>query len=167
MIRRDSKDANEKGWREADQQDRAQTMQDFVLGISIFMIGFMFVLALFPGLLTPFESSLDGNTEAAADRVTAEIVSNFSKPAEPNVLNATRLNQTVFNDSRSVADLKSQFGLPSDTGLNITLQRLDGMAHLNASGNPVTNDRTAISVRIVDTGFSGCDPGCRLVVRTW
>jgi hypothetical protein len=167
MTRRKPKRLNDRGRADRERRDRAQTLQDYVLGISIFMVGFMFVLALFPGLLMPFESSLDGDTQAAADRVTAEIVSNFSKPAEPNVLNATRLNQTVFNRSRSVADLRSQFGLSSDTSINITLEQLNGMTRLNASGNPVTNDRTAVSVRIVDTGYPGCDPGCRLVVRTW
>nr|WP_181685618.1 hypothetical protein [Halorhabdus salina] len=142
-------------------------MQDYVLGISIFLVGFMFVLALFPGLLMPFESTLDGDTEAAADRVSAEIVSNFSEPAEPNVLNTTQLDQTVFNSSRSVAELRSDFGIASDTSLNISVEQLDGVARLNASGNPVTSDRTAVSVRIIKTGTSGCNPGCRLVVRTW
>jgi len=144
--------------------DRGQTLQDFILGISIFVLGFVLVLSLIPGLLTPFESAVGTDEQATADRVSSAIVSNLSMPAQPNYLNQTA-KKTLFD--LSTADLENRFGIRSTTQLNVTLATLNGSIQINATGEPATRDEIAESIRIVSTDDPDCEPACRLIVRTW
>ncbi|WEL17879.1 Putative pilin/flagellin [Halorhabdus sp. SVX81] len=144
---------------------RGQTLQDFVLGISIFMLGFVLVLSLIPGLLTPFESSVGANEQAAADRVTSTIVSNLSMPAQPNTLNGTNA-MALF--SLSTTDLKDRFGVGSSMHLNVTVEYLDGSAPVAMVGDPVTRDEFGKSSRIVSVDVPGStEPAYRLIVKVW
>ncbi|WP_136687014.1 DUF7287 family protein [Halorhabdus amylolytica] len=146
--------------------DRGQTLQDFVLGISIFIVGFFIVLSMFPGLLGPFQSGLSSDKQANAERISATIVSNLSEPAQPNHLNTTA-TKNLF--ALSASDVRTRFNLSRPTQVNVTLEALNGSAQLEHVGDVVTRNQTATSIRIVHVNVTSgdCDPACRLVVRTW
>jgi len=146
--------------------DRGQTLQDFVLGISIFIVGFFIVLSMFPGLLGPFQSGLSSDKQASADRISATIVSNLSEPARPNHLNTTA-TKDLF--ALSTSDVRTRFNLSTPTQVNVTLETLNGSSQFETVGDSVTRNQTAMSARIVHTNVTSgdCDPACRLVVRTW
>lgn len=145
--------------------DRGQTLQDFVLGISIFILGFVLVLSLIPGLLTPFEPAVGTAEQATADRIASTIVSNLSIPAQPNTLNSTE-TATLF--ALSTTDLKDRFGVTSTTHVNVTLESLDGSARNDTVGDPATRDELAESIRLVSFDDpSRSEPAYRLIVRAW
>ncbi|WP_135665897.1 DUF7287 family protein [Halorhabdus rudnickae] len=146
--------------------DRGQTLQDYVLGISIFIVGIFIVLSMFPGLLGPFHSDIGRDKQATADRVSSTIVSNLSVPEQPNHLNTTA-TRNLF--ALSTSDVRTRFNLSRPTQLNVTLEALNGSAQFETVGDGITRNQTAISTRIVHVNVTSgnCDPACRMVVRTW
>jgi hypothetical protein len=147
---------------------RGQTLQDFAVGVGIFLIAFIFVLSLFPGLLTPFQSSASGAERAQAEQVSTQMLNNLSDGSKPNHLDAVAM-QSVFSASRSEADLLDRFGLPVTANINITLETLDGDENIYSTTNTVGEREVATSARIVTINVDDprCQPGCRLVVRVW
>lgn len=145
--------------------DRAQTLQDFAIGIGVFLVAFVFVLSLFPGLLTPFQSTASGSERAQAQQVSTEILSNYSAGPQQNNLSAVRMNTLLSTSSE--ADLLDEFGLASSANINITVETLDGTANVFKSTNDVRNRELATSTRLVTLADARCDPACRLVVRVW
>ncbi|MCU4716590.1 DUF7287 family protein [Halapricum hydrolyticum] len=144
--------------------ERGQTLQDFAVGIGVFLVVFVFVLSLFPGLLTPFQSSASGAERAQAEQVTTQMMHNLSEGSEPNHLNATRVTATL---NQPESDLRDRFGLPSTVNLNITVETLDGETHIESTVNRLYDREVATSARIITMDDPECDPACRLVVRVW
>jgi AraC-like DNA-binding protein len=143
---------------------RGQTLQDFAVGVGIFLVAFMFVLSLFPGLLSPFQSSASGAERAQAEQVTTQILDNLSEGSQPNHLDAAEL-ATLGGDSE--ADLLDRFGLPTTANINLTVETLDGTRNIYASTNTVGDREVATAARIVTMDDARCEPACRLVVRVW
>lgn len=154
-------------------------MQDFALGVSLFLVTVTFVLGLFPGFLAPFTSGTNGAEQAQADRVAGSIVLNLSTSQGKNTLNATELGDVL---AMSQSELRDRYGLDRSTGLNITVRKLDGHGIVEIDGQTFAtprdrNNQTAASVsriitldnRTVANKFDSkkCDPGCRLVVKVW
>ncbi|SFR44401.1 DUF7287 family protein [Halogeometricum limi] len=66
---------------------RGQTTQDFVIGISVFLLVVVFVLAFVPGIFDPFEET---NRTQTVDRYGATLASDvLGDPSTPATLNAT------------------------------------------------------------------------------
>lgn len=151
--------------------DRGQTLQDYVIGISIFVVVVFLALSFFPGLLNDFQSGSVGDHEAQADRISRQIVTNNTVPGTENQLNATAIEGMM---DQSEDDLRQRFGVNDTVNLNITLESLNGDYYINdtrtLTSEPNYYDTTAgTSARIVtlsDDGY-GCSPACRLVVRAW
>lgn len=154
-------------------------MQDFALGVSLFLVTVTFVLGLFPGFLEPFTSGPGGAEQAQADRVAGSIVLNLSTAEGKNTLNATRL-RTVLD--KSEPELRERYGLDSTTGINITVRELDGQEIVEIDGQTLATaekrkNQSAVSVGRVITldnrtvynkvDADKCRPGCRLVVKVW
>lgn len=143
---------------------RGQTLQDFAVGVGIFLIAFMFVLSLFPGLLSPFQSSASGAERAQAEQVTTQILDNLSTGSQPNHLSASEL-ATLSGDSE--ADLLDRYGLPVTANINITVETLNGTQNIYSTSNSAATEEVATAARIVTLDDPKCDPACRLVVRVW
>lgn len=151
---------------------RGQTTQDFAVGIGIFLLALAFVFVFTPTLLTPYHSSVGGDTVAKTDRAAATIVSNLSVENRPYTLDWEETQRWFDRD-----DPADALGFQSIDRINVTLQAMDGTVVQNASGAPLqhgpafTDDRAMESAsRIVvvdDASVSDCDPACRLVVRGW
>lgn len=143
---------------------RGQTLQDFAVGVGIFLIAFVFVLSLFPGLLTPFQSSTSGAERAQAEQVSTQMLNDLSTGSQPNHLDATALSTAL---SGSEADLLDRYGLPITANINVTVETLDGTRNIYATNNYVGDREVATSARIVTMNDARCEPACRLVVRVW
>ncbi|QCC49999.1 DUF7287 family protein [Halapricum salinum] len=145
---------------------RGQTLQDFAVGVGIFLIAFIFVLSLFPGLLTPFQSSASGAERAQAEQVSTQMLNTLSDGSAPNHLNTAELT-TVLGGSE--ADLLDRYGLPIAANINVTVETLDGTRNIYTTNNEVGDREVATSARIVtlDGDNPDCEPACRLVVRVW
>jgi len=143
---------------------RGQTLQDFAVGVGIFLIAFIFVLSLFPGLLTPFQSSASGAERAQAEQVSTQMLNTLSDGSAPNHLNTAELT-TVLGGSE--ADLLDRYGLPIAANINVTVETLDGTRNIYTTNNEVGDREVATSARIVTLDDTRCEPACRLVVRVW
>lgn len=152
--------------------ERGQTLQDYVIGISIFIVVVFVALTFFPNLLEDFQSNSIGDHEAQADRVARQIVTNTAMPGTVNELDVTDLDSIMQENEDQ---LRGRYGLNGTVNLNITVESLNGDWYVNDSGNALKSqpgyfDTTAgTSARIVtlsDDGYD-CSPACRLVVRAW
>ena len=151
--------------------DRGQTLQDFALGISLFLVTVTFVFGLFPSYLAPFTEGPGSGDQLRSERVGEAIILNHSVPGQPNVLNATQLNRTL---SKNQTELRSRYGLSAVADVNVTVRELnDGRVVGHGPGTLSTAERAgrqpaAASGRIVKlTNESVCRPSCRLVVKVW
>jgi len=143
---------------------RGQTLQDFAVGIGIFLIAFVFVLSLFPGLLTPFQSSTSGVERAQAEQVTTQMLNTLSEGSQTNHLNASALSDRLDDTE---GDLLDRYGLPITANINITVETLNGTKNIYSTDNNVRDREVATSARIVTLDDARCKPACRLVVRVW
>jgi len=153
---------------------RGQTIQDYAIGISVFVLTVTAAVTLFPSLVTTFGSGPSEDLTATADRVSEQIVQNHSVPGQAVELDPAGLEQL---EGLNESELRERFALRETTQLNVTLQTSDGSAFVtDAGGDPVAAgdagrpSRVAENVRIVtlaNDSYVGCAAGCRLVVRVW
>lgn len=153
-------------------RDRAQTTQDFAVGIGIFLLAIAFVFTFLPSVVTPFDSSVGGAETAQADRIADRIVNDTATGTG---------NEINFEDSdyEGAENLTEQVGLraSSDEDLvydrvNVTIEHLNGSAVVDTdltAGKAYTGQPAASSARIVTLANEPdrCRPACRLVVRVW
>jgi hypothetical protein len=150
--------------------ERGQTLQDYTIGISLFIITVSAVLAGLLGFTSPLSAGVTSEDVSQSQRITTAMVQNLSTGRQPNELDATRLNTTL---NRSEDQLRSRWGIEGTTSLNITVATLNGTRIVERDGvrltvgSSYTNRSTATASRIVTLDDGSCDPSCRLVVRSW
>ena len=159
--------------------DRAQTAQDFALGIGFFIIAVAFVFAFIPSMLTFTTADPGVKAASQADRASTSLVRDLGTGERPNELNAT-LAADYFNESSSEVALRDDLALPNSSFINVTVRSLDGNDVLNvtdsngdwvdlAAGRTYPKRQPAAEVaRVVSmVEEDQCDPACQLVVRVW
>ncbi len=153
-------------------EDRAQTAQDFAIGISLFLLIVGSVFAFFPSLFAPYGQAIQGeDTGAQADRVATLIVDG----EETHTI--TEDDRDDWLNEQSGEDIQSQANLKSTSQVNVTVTPLDPEeddpidvdGHLRAGHNYQDQDASSTSriVRVDDDEDDECDPACRLTVRVW
>lgn len=159
---------------------RGQTVQDFAIGASIFLLTTAFVFAFVPSIFAPFSSDVTAGSAQAADRVASQIIEERSVEHRRNWLIKSEA-QNLMGMSQN--QLRKQYGLSRTTQINVQIVRVDPDSN---NGQPVSalpnhagtkyNDRPAASVSriVVIDGIDACDPSdgsegnvCRLIVRVW
>ncbi|WP_424019427.1 DUF7287 family protein [Halorientalis pallida] len=151
--------------------DRGQTLQDFVLGVSIFLIVVVFVFGLFPNFLSPFTAGVDAAERAQADRLARNLIENHSVEAADNTLNGTQLADTM---QKPESTFRERFALATTASINVTVREIDGRRIVRydgttlAMGSDRANETSGSVSRIVSiAGSEKCQPGCRLIVKVW
>ncbi|AGB15910.1 hypothetical protein Halru_1296 [Halovivax ruber XH-70] len=152
-------------------RDRGQTVQDFAVGIGIFLLAIAFVFSFVPSIITPFEDA-GGAETAQADRIAATIVENAST-GTTNELDLTAFNST-YKDKTS-EELSDALGLritdsnTAITHVNITLTDIDSDNPESdiTGGDPYDDQIGSSATRIVTTDQSKCETACKLTVRVW
>lgn len=148
--------------------DRGQTLHDFAIGMTIFLLVLGYVFAFIPSLFAPFtphSSSSPVRADRTADFLTHDLLA--ENDTAPGVLNVT-CTEDFFNTSINTCGFGSTgipdlAALPSRTTVNVTMQR-NGAIHLARGPSPEGADpRVTRSARIVK--FDGKD--FRFMVRIW
>lgn len=169
--------------------DHAQTLQDFALGISIVILAVVFVIGYLPTIFDSYDSQTDSVRAEQADRAAAYIVTNYSVSADANVLKCDEpggINRTLSTDG-GITELREQAALNTSTdrryrpNLNViivnssTLTGGDELAPMRVNGTEYSYgdtyrgqpaDRTIRVIQLHDEKTQ-CDPSCGLVVRVW
>jgi len=164
--------------------ERAQTVQDFAVGISIFLLVVGAVFLMFPSLFTPYEQAIaDEGPDSQADRIGMLIADNVTGDTD----GANELTEEEVEYWFDNGDLDGAVGVSSSTQVNVTMTTLgtssDQPVALNstvagtdeASVGPEYRGRDAsTAARIVRLGDCGvldspddCETAYRLVVRVW
>ncbi|WP_049970453.1 DUF7287 family protein [Haladaptatus cibarius] len=150
--------------------DRGQTLNDYVVGISIFLLTVTFVVAFLPTVFAPFTAPIDDATTARADRGAGHLVETLSSPETPNVLNESR-TAAFFQNNPESDDLRVNLGFPATARANVSIVDPDtnrvvavgSPAVVTTAGDPLDGQPTAASSRTVVIG----DDAYRLTVRVW
>lgn len=163
---------------------RGQTVQDFAVGTSVFLLTVAFTFAFVPSIFTPFQSEVITGAGPQSDRVATNVTQDLSIEGRSNWLDGTETEE-FFDDGTSPTDadeLKNRFDLPFAAKINITVRPIDGGSPVDdPGGDPLTigdtyRDRPAASVTriVVVKGVDECDPtmgadgkACQLTVRVW
>jgi hypothetical protein len=166
--------------------DNGQVSIDFVIGIMIFIVAFLFLFAAIPSMFTPFQSNSDRLT-MTADKVAANLVDNVlaNKSNDvplPGIIDYNKFDNlnTQLNDD----DYKKSIGLGNEYGvynIQVILQEYhtttDSFTNFtvplssNQPGNQnIGQSRRYVQVRYLNrTGTTDYFPGLNaiMVVRVW
>lgn len=150
---------------------RGQTLQDFALGISLFLITVTFVFGLFPSYLEPFTAGTDDSDQMRADRLSRALIQEHATAKGGSVLNGTKLSTTL---AQNQSQLRSEYGFTRAADINVTVREGgdDSLVSLNGSSLATDQDSqnqpAAARARIVRlSNETVCEPSCRLVVKVW
>lgn len=156
--------------------ERAQTTQDFAVGISVFLITLSLTFAYVPSLFTPFDGRAETSSAAQADRAASAVLEEVSATGYTTRLNATATNAFLRNNADGDT-LRATLDLPASTRANVSLEQLNGStiddaatvypatvaSPTVAAGDSYRDEPAGVMSRVVDIDGSRY----RLVVRVW
>lgn len=162
----------------------AQISLDYLLGVTVFLLAFIFVFAFIPGMFAPFHSNSDVIT-MSADRVAATLVENTLATGtagnkQPCILDKAAIDafKTNLASPATNVSLRQSLGLnTTDSGqynLEMVIEEQGGPTIVANNGQEPGNSNVGQSRRYVlvrDSGGSGVDnyPGraALVTVRVW
>ncbi len=138
--------------------DRAQTTQDFAVGIGIFLLAVALVFGVVPSVFAPYDYTPTGSQSAQADRIATTVVASTATSETAPTL--TPWNETT---------LRQRAGVSPTTRINVSFRRLTNDTPIGATVGPsVPSDRsTTTRTRVVRSSDDQCASPCRLVVEVW
>lgn len=154
--------------------DRGQTLYDFLLGATLFMVSIIIVLSLFDPLFGAFTNPVSGAEQEMADRIADDIIEEQRAEFGDNyvMINSTALVASYLDDRKDSA------GVPEIYSVNVTVEDNRGNIIEDedgplAVGDPRTNEPVALTRRMISfppgvTDSSNdpvCRPGCYLRVE--
>lgn len=108
--------------------NNGQISLDYLIGVTIFLLTFIFVFAFIPGMFSPFHSNSDEIT-MAADRVAAVLVENtlaIGGPGDkqPCILDTANISQfnTALSDPSTSSQLRQSLGLNTSSSTQYNLE---------------------------------------------
>ena len=174
-------------------RNRAQTPEDFVIGVSILLLtvtgSLVFVQV---SVFGTFDPAGESTSTAQADRVATHIVENYSTADSETTLRYNRSDgsgvKNQLNGDPDLTDLREKTGLNVSTvrrtspEINVTIVGSDTL--VDAREDPALDNGTRLAwgpnpsnvespgrvvrvVRLENDGNDVCDPVCWLVVRVW
>lgn len=150
--------------------DRGQTLHDYTIGISLFIITLSTVVAGLFGFIGPLSTGVGSEEISQTDRVATTLVQNLSTGRQPNELDADLLENTL---ARSESALRTRWGLQQTAQFNVSLTTLNGSRIVAPGGTKLAagpryqGNAAGSTARIVTLDSGACRPGCRLAVRAW
>ncbi|MFD1634605.1 DUF7287 family protein [Haloplanus ruber] len=149
-------------------RDRAQTQQDFAIGVSVFLLAVLFVFAYLPSTLAMGDAVVEQRSYTA-DRLGSSLLTDLSDEGSAGELNATR-TRTFFAGHENGADIEANYSVAGTTSVNVTLETLEGITVDDlgggvgaTAGKEYADQVGATSTRIVRLAGTRY----RLVVRVW
>lgn len=158
--------------------DRAQTAQDFMVGVGVFLIAVTFVIGFFPELVAVYDAGSGAEEASLADRIASTVLNQTDSGAAQNDVDSDLARQYFENDL-AAANVRSTLTISETRYVNVTIRTLDRSAVVTVVGPSGTvrldgghgyDDQSAVTLtRVVtmkdDPGV--CTPACRIVVRVW
>lgn len=154
--------------------DRGQTNQDFVVGISIFLLTVAGVVAFVPVVFQPFEDSTETSAHTQAEELATTIIKEQRIGGTSNTLDYHALSAALTPSEDLPPDLRAAAGLRYNNA-NVTIT--DGEITANIYDDPVFKTGSDVFLRSQPTATvtrvvrfdneSRCQGTCRLVVRVW
>lgn len=143
--------------------ERGQMLQDYTIGITLFLLATVFAFAFLPSIFTPYAAPVDAAQTEQADRVANEILAEITADESSNTLDRGA------TDSFFGGDLDDTY-LSRGTDVNVTL--VDGEGdRMEWVGPDHEGYSTAATTRVVldDEDDSQCPDTetCRVEVRVW
>jgi hypothetical protein len=151
--------------------ERGQTLHDFALGVSVFLITLSVVLTMIPGIFTPFSASTQSQHSVIADRVASGVLDDLSEYGTRNRLDTTTTE--AFFDAltapKDATDLRGRYGVRETVSLNVTLATGDKSFAVgeNYEGRAVASTQRVVTMDGRGAGDWTCSPTCRIIVRAW
>lgn len=157
--------------------DRGQTVLDFVVGMSVFLIAVGFTFAFVPSLLEPFTAG-EGAKMVVAERGAAHLTeTSFSAGGGPATLsaactrdffNGTDPGDVDCNWDHNAEDLHAELGVVNHHGLNLSVTTrgepigIDGDGEVDEEGE-VNEDGTLLTAGNTPRPGSSVSSGSRIV----
>jgi hypothetical protein len=144
--------------------DRAQTTQDYAVGIGVFLLTVAFVFSYVPTALGTVDSGGAAADAAIADRLSTDLVANLSVEGYPTRLDDSSVDEFFTNGS--MATLRADYALAETTLANVTLEYANGTVVTGRdvhAGATYSDQGAATMTRLVVVD----DVRYRLVVRVW
>jgi hypothetical protein len=144
--------------------DRAQTTQDYAVGIGVFLLTVAFVFSYVPSALGVAETADAGAESAVADRLATDLVATHSVDGY-----STRLDEpavSAFFANGSMSTIRADYDLADTTLANVTLEYANGTAVTGwdvSAGTAYADQEAAVLTRLVVVD----GVRYRLVVRVW
>jgi hypothetical protein len=169
--------------RPARDEDRAQTVLDFVVGMSVFLAVVAFTFAFVPSLLEPYSAG-EGATVIIAERGAAQLAESSLAGAESTAVLSPACTLAFFDGTspgtaesewgcnwKANADvLHAELGVAEFRGVNVTITQNGTVGAIGPDDVPMRagadlprSQSVAAASRIVDIGG---DP-YRLTLRVW
>ncbi|MDS0293144.1 DUF7287 family protein [Halogeometricum luteum] len=139
--------------------DRAQTVQDFTLGISVFLLAAATTFAFVPAVYAPFDTPVESGDAARAERIAIDVRERITDESGVRV---DADASDAFFDAETAASLRATYGLAPRKRVSVELVGAGARAGDDYAGEP-----TASVTRVVTGPGAECDPSCSLVVRVW
>lgn len=155
--------------------NKGQMHIDYLIGISIFLIGIVFVFTYTTGLFTPFQSNSDEVT-LIADRVSTNIIEQNMSAEDPfttNLLSSTKVDHFFSNASSNYEDVIDYYGMDSSYlryEFNITLKNITAGSLDYSTGKPLPvqgNIGQTKRIVLVQNESTGNEVQAMLSVRVW
>lgn len=141
--------------------DRAQTTQDYAVGIGLFLLAVVFVVTFLPSVLAPYDVVDDAERTNQAERIAIELIETTSTDDGRLTLDSAELDEML-----DTLDDPTTVGLAAHRSVNVTLETLDGEDTVTSGGSDYTGAAAGSWTRIVMTD-EACSDGCRLIVVVW
>ncbi|WP_232342982.1 DUF7287 family protein [Halosimplex litoreum] len=141
-------------------RERGQTTLDFALGMSIFLLSLVFVVAFVPGMLEPFSGGAQSETPAVnrvADDLTQGTLGNASAPYVLDETCTVELfTAGVPGECRyDGTELSDRVGVLERSPVNVTIRGdLDG----SGADDILCWDTSVVGGQLAERGASGCGP---------
>ncbi|PSQ41847.1 hypothetical protein BRD17_10160 [Halobacteriales archaeon SW_7_68_16] len=145
--------------------ERGQTLQDYLLGISLFIIVVGFVFALVPSILSPFTPPIESSQTVRAERVSSQMIDDFAVEGGRTTLNATAVNESL--DGADGTFFEDRYAVDDVTDINVTIERATSEAVVYRGGDRYRGQAAASVTRVVTLTDSRCDTACHMIVRLW
>ncbi|WP_459877870.1 DUF7287 family protein [Halorubrum gandharaense] len=174
-MRRDAPSGDDHAASATAPTDRGQTVLDFVVGMSVFLLAVGFTFAFVPSLLEPFTAG-EGAKMVVAERSAAHLAeTSLAAGSTPAVL-STECTRDFFDEvpnddcnwEHSAADLSAELGVVDHHGLNVTVANSSGSHSIDsvplvAGDEPPPGASVSTGSRMVDLDGETY----RLTVRVW
>lgn len=150
---------------------RGQTLHDFAIGVSVFLITLSVVLTMIPGIFTPFSASTQSQHSVIADRVASGVLDDLSEDGTRNRLD-TAGTDAFFDDASTpvdATDLRNRYGLERTANVNVELITGEESFAVgdDYEGRAVASTQRVVTMDGTGSGGWSCSPSCRIIVRVW